>query len=136
MHLARTPVARRDAPAGNAAWPSKVLVCVCSPIAWAFFLLCARVLDQKSWEGVLLVYVVSFVAIRTPHKQAWRGLMVVFWVALFCTVTYAEASLLIYRTRVFKMLFPPGGKFVGFFKAARVLNSEIPKATWSACPKA
>lgn len=150
-HLMQPSLPKAGAPAqgnaddssGSTAWVNKAFVCVCSSAAWTLLLLCCLIVlgHQESSEGILaMVLVVTIVALRTRHERTWRGLMLVFWVALLAILVNAACSKLMQQNKVFRRVFsddvggPVVPSYLGIFRAMSQLRKEGRVAMWTVCP--
>ena len=152
-HLMRPSLPEADAPArgsggdssssGSTTLANKVFVCVCALAAWTLLLPCCLIVfgHQESSEGILaVVLVVTIVALRTRREKTWRGLMLLFWVALLAILTNVACSKLLQQNKVFQRVFsddvggPVVPSYLGIFKAMSQLREEGRVAMWTVCP--
>lgn len=169
MHLVRAPTGveseavtsarddgseRGDAGGGGGGdgttWLYKVFMGACSLAAWTFLLLTSLlVLDRQREDGpaglIAMVLVVTIVALRTPHEKSWRGLMLVFWMALLLFVLVnAATSKLMQQNSMFRRVFDNHGRGAGggdpalpsYRRACRIvarLRQERRTAPWTVC---
>lgn len=123
-------------------WPTGLFLCACSLAAWALLLLCSLVVlgRRESPEGVLAVTLaVTLVALRTPRERTWRGLTLLFWVALLAVLVAAACSKLRRQREVFHRVFSDdaGGSvvpsYLGVLRAMAHLREEGRAAMWTVC---
>lgn len=151
-HLMRPSSPEADAPARGGGdgggstttlVANNVFVCVCSLAAWTLLLLCCLIVfgHQESTEGILaVVLVVTVVALRTRREKTWRGLMLLFWVALLALLVNAACSKLVQQNKVFRRVFsddvggPVVPSYLGVFRAIAHLREEGRVAMWTVCP--
>eukprot|EP00903_Cladosiphon_okamuranus_P006146 g6047.t1 len=152
-HLLRPSLPEPDAPArgsngdssrgGSTTWANKVFVCLCSMAAWTLLLLCCLIVfgRQESSEGILaVVLIVTVVALRTRREKTWRGLVLLFWVALLANLVNVACSKLLQQNKVFQRVFsddvggPVVPSYLGVFRAMSQLREEGRVAMWTVCP--
>eukprot|EP00752_Nemacystus_decipiens_P007518 g6718.t1 len=133
-----------DSGANSTALANKVFVFVCALAAWTLLLPCCLIVfgQRESSEGILAMFlVVTTVALRTRREKAWRGLMLLFWVALLSILMSVACSKLLQQNKVFRRVFSDdvGGSvivpsYLGIFKAMSQLREEARVAMWTVCP--
>lgn len=128
---------------GSITWGGRVFVYLCALAAWTLLLLCCLTVfrHQESFQGILaVVLVTTIVALRTRREKTWRGLMLLFWVALLAILVNAACSKLLQQNKVFHRLFsgdvggPVMPSYLGIFRAMSQLREEGRVAMWTVCP--
>lgn len=88
-----------------------------------------------------MVLAVTVVALRTrPENGTWRGLILLFWVALLAVLVNTACSKLLEQNKVFHRVFsddigdPAVPSYLGMFWAMSKLRKEGRAAMWTVCP--
>lgn len=149
-HILRPSLPEADAPSrsngdgGPTTRANKVFVCVCSLAAWTLLLRCCLIVfgNQESPEGILaVVLVVTVVGLRTRREKTWRGVTLLFWVALLTILVNAACSKLLQQNKVFQRVFsddvggPVVPSYLRTFRAMSQLREEGRVTLWTVCPQ-